>query len=104
MRDFRDITDEVAEMARVAEITVLLRAEKASGCRKCRSLGGTTKRDCLIFHHVDPTTKSFAVGLAVTEGRSVAEVRAELEKCVVWCKPCHSRHHLREYRARRRAA
>jgi hypothetical protein len=104
VRDYRDIAEEVAEIARVAEITVILRTEKAKGCRRCGNPGGTTKRDCLIFHHVDPATKSFSLGLAVTEGRSVAEVDAELERCVVWCKPCHSSHHLREYWAKRRAA
>jgi hypothetical protein len=40
----------------------------------------------LVFHHVDPTRKSF--GLAATS-RSVAALRQELAKCVLVCANCH---------------
>ena len=41
----------------------------------------------LTFHHVDPTTKSFAMSMAV--GRSAAAFREEAKKCVLVCANCH---------------
>lgn len=43
----------------------------------------------LEFHHLDPTTKSFALSRqGVT--RSFAEARAEARKCVLLCSNCHA--------------
>lgn len=45
---------------------------------------------CIInlgFHHVDPTTKSFAMSMA--NGKSMARFRTEAEKCVLVCTNCH---------------
>ena len=42
---------------------------------------------CLTFHHVDPTTKSFAMSIAV--GRSIAAFLEEAKKCVLVCANCH---------------
>ncbi len=41
----------------------------------------------LHFHHVDPTTKSFAVNMA--HGKSLAAFKAEARKCVLVCANCH---------------
>jgi cytochrome c553 len=41
----------------------------------------------LHFHHVDPTTKSFA--LSVASGKGLAKLRAEATKCVLVCANCH---------------
>ena len=41
----------------------------------------------LHFHHVDPTTKSFA--LSVASGKGLAKLRAEAKKCVLVCANCH---------------
>lgn len=46
--------------------------------------------DCIAslhFHHVDPTTKSFAVNAA--HGKSLATFQAEAAKCVLICANCH---------------
>lgn len=41
----------------------------------------------LHFHHVDPSTKSFA--LTAARGKSLAAFRAEAKKCVLVCANCH---------------
>jgi hypothetical protein len=44
----------------------------------------------LQFHHVDPSTKSFALS---REGvtRSLARARKDAEKCVLLCANCHAK-------------
>ena len=41
----------------------------------------------LHFHHVDPTTKSFA--LSVATGKALSKLREEAKKCVLVCANCH---------------
>jgi len=41
----------------------------------------------LHFHHVHPDEKSFA--LSVASGKSLADYRRELRKCVLVCANCH---------------
>jgi hypothetical protein len=41
----------------------------------------------LHFHHVDPTTKEFAVNMG--RGKSLAAFRREAVKCVLVCANCH---------------
>lgn len=43
----------------------------------------------LQFHHLDPATKSFALGLAGVT-RSLERARAEARKCVLLCANCHA--------------
>lgn len=59
------------------------------GCTSCGLQHG--KR--LVFHHIDPTTKSFSVGNGVGE-RTRGAVLDELLKCIVLCTPCHVRLHV----------
>lgn len=47
---------------------------------------------CLDFHHLDPSKKD----LSISEGAyqvGKAKLLAELEKCVVLCKNCHTKVH-----------
>ncbi len=44
------------------------------------------------FHHVDPTTKDFAVGSKHLS--SFNKVKAELDKCVLLCANCHRETHM----------
>jgi hypothetical protein len=46
----------------------------------------------LLFHHVDPTTKLFNIGGGNCM-RSEESYRAEIAKCVIWCRACHMRYH-----------
>ena len=46
----------------------------------------------LKFHHVDPTTKEFAIS-GTGKTRSWERIRAELDKCVLVCGNCHDEIH-----------
>jgi hypothetical protein len=68
---------------RVKEVLVA----EAGGC--CVLCGYGASVAALHFHHVDPTTKSFAVaGAGIT--RSIEASRAEAAKCVLLCARCHA--------------
>jgi cytochrome c553 len=58
---------------------------EAGGC--CAVCGYDRCVVNLHFHHVDPTTKSFA--LSVASGKGLAKLRAEAKKCVLVCANCH---------------
>jgi transposase len=61
--------------------------EEAGGA--CVICGYDRFPGALQFHHLDPATKSFALGLrGVT--RSLERVRAEARKCVLLCANCHA--------------
>jgi cytochrome c553 len=59
--------------------------EEAGG--RCRVCGYDRYIGNLVFHHVDPTQKSFQLSTAV--GRSLEAFRAEARKCVLVCANCH---------------
>jgi hypothetical protein len=61
-------------------------AEAGGSCVLC---GYDRCQGALQFHHVDPTSKSFALS---REGvtRSFAEAREEASKCVLLCANCHA--------------
>ena len=63
--------------------------KRASGCRECEE----TDPRCLDFHHVDPESKTRAIGEMITHGHGRESLRAEMEKCVVLCANCHRREH-----------
>jgi len=63
---------------------------------KCERCGYDKHPAALDFHHRDPTTKSFGVGIAAGGGMPEALVRAEMEKCEVLCKNCHAELHNNE--------
>jgi transposase len=76
--------ERVAEWRRRAKAQLV---EEAGG--RCRICGYDRSLAALQFHHVDPTTKSFALSLrGVT--RSMAKLRAEAAKCVLLCANCHA--------------
>jgi transposase len=61
--------------------------EEAGG--SCALCGYAREIAALQFHHVDPSTKGFALS---REGvtRSLAKARAEARKCVLLCANCHA--------------
>jgi transposase-like protein len=68
---------------RVKEILV----EEAGG--RCVLCGYKRNSVALQFHHVDPATKSFGLGVrGIT--RSIAKLREEAAKCVLLCANCHA--------------
>ena len=67
-------------------IKALLVAEHGGQCVSC---GYDKEPSALHFHHVDPETKSFALGMAGLT-RALETVRAEAAKCVLLCARCHA--------------
>jgi transposase-like protein len=60
---------------------------EAGGC--CVLCGYAKHSVALQFHHLDPSTKSFGLGVrGIT--RSIAKLREEASKCVLLCANCHS--------------
>lgn len=61
--------------------------EEAGG--KCMICGYARHSAALQFHHVDPASKSFGLGVrGIT--RSMARLREEAAKCVLLCANCHA--------------
>jgi transposase-like protein len=94
-------------------ITRHVRRDKGYRCAQCRSGHVTERRRrvkrllldeaggaCLLcgydrciaalhFHHLDPSAKSFALGVTGVT-RSLVAARAEASKCVLLCANCHA--------------
>ncbi len=60
-------------------------AEAGGACSLC---GYDRYVGALHFHHLDPSTKSFALGGGAT--RSIARNRDKAAKCVLLCSNCHA--------------
>lgn len=54
---------------------------------KCSSCGWDKDIAAMQFHHLDPKTKSFSVGLVAN--KSWAIIVEELKKCILLCANCH---------------
>jgi transposase len=68
------------------KVKEMLVAEAGGACALC---GYARHHAALQFHHVDPTTKSFGLGVrGIT--RSIEKLRAEAAKCVLLCANCHA--------------
>lgn len=57
--------------------------KSSKGCSVC----GESRPPCLDFHHKDPESKLFCIGLG--HGKSRGAVEKEIEKCTVICANCH---------------
>jgi hypothetical protein len=66
-------------------------------CTKC-NFEYNGKNACVFqFHHIDPSEKSFEVGVRSFCNLSKKKVWAEAEKCLLLCANCHSMEHSAEY-------
>jgi len=63
-------------------------------CRHC----GFDHPGCLVFHHVDRSTKDIELANAIRRGWGRKRILAEMGKCVVLCANCHAKLHAREDR------
>jgi len=61
-----------------------LREKKGTRCSACDGEFSPGKLD---WHHLDPATKVFDIGKAMSHSR--AAVEEEIAKCVVLCRGCH---------------
>ncbi|MBW2595146.1 MAG: hypothetical protein JRC93_04090 [Deltaproteobacteria bacterium] len=74
-------------------------AHYAAYCRRLRILLADYQTPCvncgatvdLCWHHVNPNTKTFQ--LSTISARTDDEILAEVTKCVVLCRSCHTKHH-----------
>lgn len=60
---------------------------------KCANCGYNKCNDALDFHHLDPNTKEFNFGFALTKPKSWNVLVKELKKCVLLCSNCHRELH-----------
>jgi excisionase family DNA binding protein len=68
------------------KVKEMLVAEAGGRCAIC---GYARNPAALQFHHVDPASKSFGLGVrGIT--RSIERLRAEAAKCVLLCANCHA--------------
>jgi hypothetical protein len=68
------------------KVKEILAAEAGGHCVLC---GYGEHLVALHFHHIDPSTKSFGLGVrGIT--RSIARLREEASKCVLLCANCHA--------------
>lgn len=66
----------------------LQQARETAVCQHCGAAGD------IDFHHIDRATKSFSIGAAAKSNHyTLAEVQAELAKCVPLCSSCHGHMH-----------
>jgi hypothetical protein len=74
-----------------------LLAESGGRCGKC---GYAKNPAALVWHHVDPSIKSFSLDIRSLSNRSEAEIRSEIQKCVVLCANCHAETHHPQFEVR----
>jgi 5-methylcytosine-specific restriction endonuclease McrA len=68
------------------KVKAILVAEAGGECVVC---GYSQHHAALQFHHLDPASKSFGLGVrGIT--RSLAKLRTEAAKCVLLCANCHA--------------
>jgi hypothetical protein len=70
----------------------------ARGCARCPEDDPL----CLLFHHLDPATKTMDVSRMLAGCFSWERIHDETLKCQVLCHNCHARHHGGEHAERRR--
>ena len=59
---------------------------------KCYQCGLIDDPICFDFHHTDPTQKEFNISQVMC-GKSIEELKEEVDKCILLCAFCHRKHH-----------
>lgn len=62
---------------------------KGGRCARC---GYDRCAGAMVFHHMDPTQKDFAIG-SKGHTRAWEKVKIELDKCELLCANCHAEEH-----------
>ena len=68
------------------------RAVKYKG-GKCQICGYDKCENALVFHHLDPKQKDFAIGQKYNLGWP--QLKKELDKCILLCANCHAEEHAK---------
>lgn len=67
---------------------IVRRYKRFVGCSVCGYKRNTAALD---FHHIDPTKKSFNLGVTYLGGNAPwPKVKEEIRKCIVVCRNCHA--------------
>jgi len=54
---------------------------------------------CLDFHHQNGLEKNGTIANMISEGYSIKNIMAEINKCIVLCRNCHAKVHFKEYKS-----
>ena len=73
-------------------------AERGGRCEIC---GYDRNLAALVWHHIDPASKSFELDLRAMSNRGVTALRAEFQKCQLLCANCHAEIHHPDHRLHR---
>lgn len=85
--------DELNEQYRKKSKTIIKSSrEKLGG--KCSECGYSKCQEALHFHHIDPSSKKFAIS-SVRASISEKELEEELNKCKLLCANCHTEEHYK---------
>jgi hypothetical protein len=60
---------------------------------KCCQCGYAKNVAALCFHHVDPSTKSFALDIRNFSSKPMVKLNHEVDKCILLCSNCHMELH-----------
>lgn len=58
---------------------------------RCRVCGYDKCSRALVFHHIDPSEKGFAI--SQNKNKAWYKVKTELDKCIMLCSNCHMELH-----------
>lgn len=64
-------------------------SEYRTPCLKC----GETRSWCIVWHHIDPATKSMNIGHGTPSIKMRERIIGEISKCVNLCDNCHREFH-----------
>mgnify|MGYP003579095720 CR=1 FL=1 len=82
--------------ARHRMLKIRLIKEFNSKCNDCELYYSGKNAAIYHFHHIDPSTKSFALGNRLTS-ISWDRIIKEAKKCVMLCANCHELRHSKEF-------
>lgn len=68
---------------------------KGNKCEKC---GYNKNYAALVFHHIDPNTKSFDLDLRKCSNSKWENILLEVAKCELLCANCHSETHFPDFK------
>jgi hypothetical protein len=72
----------------------MLLTESGGRCTRC---GYDRNYAALNWHHIDRSAKSFVLDMRTLSNRSEAEIRREVQKCVLLCANCHAEEHFPQF-------
>lgn len=84
----------ISQQARGWQRKAVLIAEFGGACSRC---GYAKNLAALVWHHEDPSLKSFSLDLRSLSNRREAEIRSEVGKCILLCANCHAEVHHPEF-------